>query len=59
MQGFVVVYSITSAPSFEAAQKLRTSILRIKEDTPDVSINTIPLPGESEPACAQLPSVQV
>jgi len=37
-EGFVLVYSITSFNSFEAAGKLRTSILRIKEDTPDVPI---------------------
>jgi len=37
-QGFVLVYSITSLTSFETTQKLRTSILRIKEDTPDIPI---------------------
>jgi len=37
-EGFVLVYSITSSNSFEAAAKLRTSILRIKEDIPDVPI---------------------
>ncbi|MDP2438542.1 MAG: Ras-like protein [archaeon] len=37
-QGFVLVYSITSASSFDAATKLRTQILRIKEDQPDVPI---------------------
>lgn len=37
-QGFVLVYSITSQPSFEAAQKLRTQILRIKEESQDIPI---------------------
>lgn len=37
-QGFVLVYSITSAASFESATKLRTSILRIKEDQTDIPI---------------------
>mmetsp|Transcript_24882 Transcript_24882/g.31669 ORF Transcript_24882/g.31669 Transcript_24882/m.31669 type:complete len:87 (+) Transcript_24882:253-513(+) len=36
-EGFVLVYSITTNTSFEAAGKLRTQILRIKEETPDVS----------------------
>ena len=31
-QGFVLVYSITSTTSFEAAGKLRVQILRIKEE---------------------------
>lgn len=31
-QGFVLVYSITSPTSFEAAGKLRVQILRIKEE---------------------------
>jgi len=37
-QGFVLVYSITSIPSFEAAGKLRTQILRIKEESQDIPI---------------------
>jgi len=37
-EGFVLVYSITSANSFEQAAKLRTHILRIKEDIPDIPI---------------------
>eukprot|EP01098_Paradermamoeba_levis_P005933 TRINITY_DN2472_c0_g1_i2.p1 TRINITY_DN2472_c0_g1~~TRINITY_DN2472_c0_g1_i2.p1 ORF type:complete len:194 (-),score=49.80 TRINITY_DN2472_c0_g1_i2:78-659(-) len=37
-QGFILVYSITSITSFEAAAKLRTQILRIKEDNQDVPI---------------------
>jgi len=37
-EGFVLVYNITSSNSFEIAAKLRTSILRIKEETPDVPI---------------------
>lgn len=36
-QGFVLGYSIISTTSFDAATKLRTQILRIKEDSPDVS----------------------
>ena len=37
-QGFVLVYSITSQTSFEAASKLRGEILKIKEDYPDVRV---------------------
>jgi len=37
-QGFILVYSITSSTSFEAAQKLRTQILRIKEENQDIPI---------------------
>jgi len=37
-QGFILVYSITSPTSFEAATKLRTSILRIKEENQDIPI---------------------
>lgn len=37
-QGFVLAYSITTATSFEAATKLRTQILRIKEDSQDIPI---------------------
>ncbi|KAL6040147.1 RAS1 protein, partial [Balamuthia mandrillaris] len=37
-QGFILVYSITSPTSFEAATKLRTQILRIKEDHQDIPI---------------------
>mmetsp|Transcript_10167 Transcript_10167/g.15304 ORF Transcript_10167/g.15304 Transcript_10167/m.15304 type:complete len:191 (-) Transcript_10167:32-604(-) len=37
-QGFILVYSITAASSFEAATKLRTQILRIKEDQQDIPI---------------------
>eukprot|EP01097_Dermamoeba_algensis_P011722 TRINITY_DN9203_c0_g1_i1.p1 TRINITY_DN9203_c0_g1~~TRINITY_DN9203_c0_g1_i1.p1 ORF type:complete len:192 (-),score=50.87 TRINITY_DN9203_c0_g1_i1:100-675(-) len=37
-QGFILVYSITSTTSFEAATKLRTQILRIKEDAQDIPI---------------------
>jgi len=36
--GFVLVYSITSQTSFEAAIKLRGEILKIKEDYPDIPI---------------------
>jgi small GTP-binding protein len=36
--GFVLVYSITSLTSFEAASKLRGEILKIKEDYPDIPI---------------------
>eukprot|EP01085_Mycamoeba_gemmipara_P000943 Mycagemm_TRINITY_DN10323_c1_g5::TRINITY_DN10323_c1_g5_i2::g.943::m.943 type:complete len:195 gc:universal TRINITY_DN10323_c1_g5_i2:101-685(+) len=36
--GFVLVYSITSQTSFEAASKLRGEILKIKEDYPDIPI---------------------
>jgi len=37
-EGFVLVYSITTNSSFDAAGKLRTSILRIKEEAGDVPI---------------------
>merc|ERR1712137_277238 len=37
-QGFVLAYSVTTSTSFDAAGKLRTHILRIKEDTQDVPI---------------------
>jgi len=37
-EGFVLVYSITSNASFDAAAKLRTNILRIKEEAGDVPI---------------------
>uniref|UniRef100_A0A7S4IF33 Uncharacterized protein n=2 Tax=Vannella robusta TaxID=1487602 RepID=A0A7S4IF33_9EUKA len=37
-EGFVLVYSITTNTSFEAAGKLRTQILRIKEETPDIPV---------------------
>ena len=37
-QGFVLAYSITSSTSFDAASKLRTHILRIKEETADVRV---------------------
>lgn len=37
-QGFVLAYSITTTTSFEAATKLRTQILRIKEDNQDIPI---------------------
>jgi len=37
-EGFVLVYSITSNSTFDAAAKLRTNILRIKEDAGDVPI---------------------
>jgi len=37
-EGFVIVYGSESFNSFETAAKLRTSILRIKEDTPNVPI---------------------
>lgn len=40
-QGFVLVYSITSKASFEQANKLRTSILRIKEEFPDIPIQLV------------------
>ena len=38
-EGFVLVYSITSRSSLEQTQKLRTHILRIKNDAADVSLN--------------------
>jgi hypothetical protein len=38
-QGFVLVYDITSATSFDLATKLRTQIVRLKEDTPDVLLS--------------------
>jgi len=37
-QGFILVYSITTTTSFEAATKLRTQILRIKEEQQDIPI---------------------
>merc|ERR1712137_1284355 len=37
-EGFVLVYSITTTTSFDAASKLRTQILRIKEETPDIPV---------------------
>eukprot|EP01104_Vermistella_antarctica_P012288 TRINITY_DN352_c0_g1_i1.p1 TRINITY_DN352_c0_g1~~TRINITY_DN352_c0_g1_i1.p1 ORF type:complete len:190 (+),score=45.04 TRINITY_DN352_c0_g1_i1:176-745(+) len=37
-QGFILVYSITTQTSFEAATKLRTQILRIKEENQDIPI---------------------
>merc|ERR1712000_805516 len=37
-QGFILAYSITSPTSFDAAVKLRTQILRIKEEQPDIPI---------------------
>merc|ERR1712000_615857 len=37
-QGFVLAYSIMTNTSFEAASKLRTQILRIKEDSQDIPI---------------------
>ena len=40
-QGFVLVYDITSATSFDLAAKLHTQILRLKEDTPDVRIDDV------------------
>ncbi len=36
-QGFLLAYSVTSTESFEAAAALRSHIMRIKEDEPDVS----------------------
>ncbi len=36
-EGFLLVYSVTSKPSFEAVNKLRTAIIRSKE------INDIPI----------------
>lgn len=49
-EGFVLVYSITTTSSFDAAAKLRTNILRIKEDAGDVPImlvgNKLDLEGE-------------
>jgi len=38
LQGFILAYSITSTTSFEAATKLRTQIIRIKEEQPDIPI---------------------
>ena len=40
-QGFVLGYSITTNTSFEAASKLRTQILRIKEDSQDIPIQLV------------------
>jgi len=37
-QGFVLVYSVTSVTSFEATSRLRVSILRIKEEYPDIPV---------------------
>jgi len=37
-QGFLLVYTITTMTSYEAAGKLRTQILRIKEDHQDIPI---------------------
>jgi len=37
-EGFVLVYSVSSKSSFEATNKLKTSIGRIKEDTPDIPV---------------------
>jgi len=37
-QGFLLVYTITTLTSFDAASKLRTQILRIKEDHQDIPI---------------------
>ena len=37
-EGFVLVYSITTRSSFEQTQKLRTHILRIKNDAADFPI---------------------
>jgi len=37
-QGFVLVYDITSATSFDLATKLHTQILRLKEESPDIPI---------------------
>jgi len=37
-QGFILAYTITTTTSFEAASKLRTHILRIKEDQQDIPI---------------------
>ena len=49
-QGFLLVYSVTTIPSFEAVTRLRTQVLRIKEDQPDIPIvlvgNKIDMDGE-------------
>jgi small GTP-binding protein len=37
-QGFLLVYSVTTVASFEAVTRLRTQVLRIKEDQPDIPI---------------------
>jgi len=37
-QGFILVYDVTSTTSFDLATKLRTQILRLKEDTPDIPV---------------------
>jgi hypothetical protein len=39
-QGFLLAYSVTSTESFEAAAALRSHIMRIKEDEPDVSLSS-------------------
>lgn len=39
-QGFLLAYSVTSTESFEAAAALRSHIMRIKEDEPDVNHST-------------------
>jgi small GTP-binding protein len=49
-QGFLLVYSVTTTASFEAVTRLRTQVLRIKEDQPDIPIvlvgNKIDMDGE-------------
>jgi len=37
-QGFVLVYDVSSSTSFDLATKLRTQILRLKEDVPDIPV---------------------
>ena len=37
-QGFLLVYSVTTQASFEAVTRLRTQVLRIKEDQPQIPI---------------------
>eukprot|EP01113_Clastostelium_recurvatum_P008283 TRINITY_DN138_c0_g1_i1.p1 TRINITY_DN138_c0_g1~~TRINITY_DN138_c0_g1_i1.p1 ORF type:complete len:193 (+),score=41.65 TRINITY_DN138_c0_g1_i1:186-764(+) len=37
-EGFVLVYSVISMPSFQSADKLHQNILRIKEEYPDIPI---------------------
>jgi len=48
-QGFVLVYSVTSRTSFEAASKLRVSILRIKEENQDIPIVLVANKCDLEP----------
>mmetsp|Transcript_6463 Transcript_6463/g.18322 ORF Transcript_6463/g.18322 Transcript_6463/m.18322 type:complete len:192 (-) Transcript_6463:102-677(-) len=37
-QGFLLVYSVTTQASYDAVTRLRTQVLRIKEDQPEIPI---------------------